>query len=42
MEKERVVITGLGAVSPIGIGKDAFFEGLLTGKSGVKRLLHLT
>lgn len=38
MEKERVVITGLGAVSPIGIGKDAFFEGLLTGKSGVKKI----
>ena len=38
MEKERVVITGLGAVSPIGIGKDAFLEGLLTGKSGVKKI----
>jgi len=38
MEKERVVITGLGAVSPIGIGKDVFLEGLLTGKSGVKKI----
>ena len=38
MEKERVVITGIGAVSPIGIGKDVFLEGLLTGKSGVKKI----
>ncbi len=38
MEKERVVVTGLGAVSPIGIGKDVFLEGLLTGKSGVKKI----
>lgn len=38
MEKERVVITGLGAVSPIGIGKEAFLEGLLSGKSGVSKI----
>ena len=31
----RVVITGIGVVSPIGIGKDAFWQGLITGKSGV-------
>jgi 3-oxoacyl-(acyl-carrier-protein) synthase len=31
----RVVITGLGVVSPIGIGKDAFWENLIAGKSGV-------
>jgi len=38
MEKERVVITGLGVVSPIGIGKEAFLEGLLSGKSGVSKI----
>jgi len=38
MEKERVVVTGLGTVSPIGIGKDAFLDGLLNGKSGVKKI----
>ncbi len=32
---ERVVITGLGVVSPIGIGKDNFAESLIAGKSGV-------
>lgn len=31
----RVVVTGLGAVTPIGIGKDAFWQGLLAGKSGI-------
>src|SRR5690242_2362441 len=35
---KRVVITGLGVVSPNGIGKHAFGEALLAGKSGVKRI----
>ncbi len=30
-----VVITGVGIVSPIGIGREAFTESLLTGKSGI-------
>ncbi len=32
----RVVITGMGAVSPNGIGKEAFCRAVLAGKSGVK------
>ncbi len=31
----RVVITGLGIVSPIGIGKEIFWQNLVAGKSGV-------
>lgn len=31
----RVVITGLGVVAPNGIGKDAFWEALVAGKSGI-------
>jgi len=31
----RVVITGLGVVAPNGIGKDAFWDALIAGKSGV-------
>ncbi|MFK7817699.1 MAG: beta-ketoacyl synthase [Planctomycetaceae bacterium] len=31
----RVVITGVGVVSPIGIGKDAFWQSLREGRSGV-------
>ena len=31
----RVVVTGLGAITPIGIGKDEYWESLIKGKSGV-------
>jgi 3-oxoacyl-[acyl-carrier-protein] synthase II len=34
----RVVITGLGVVSPNGMGKEAFCRAILAGKSGVKRI----
>lgn len=34
----RVVITGFGCVTPIGIGREQFWEGLRTGKSGVRRI----
>jgi 3-oxoacyl-[acyl-carrier-protein] synthase II len=36
--KLRVVITGVGAVTPIGIGKEAFWDSLKNGRSGVGRL----
>ena len=35
MTKRRVVITGMGAVTPCGIGVDKFWNTLLNGKSGV-------
>jgi len=35
---KRVVITGLGAVTPIGIGKDNFWSALLAGKNGIERI----
>jgi 3-oxoacyl-[acyl-carrier-protein] synthase II len=34
----RVVITGMGCVTPIGIGRDAFWHSLQTGVSGVRRI----
>ncbi len=34
----RVVITGLGVVSPVGIGSDKFWNSLVEGRSGVGRL----
>lgn len=33
--KRRVVVTGLGPITPIGIGKEAFWSNLIAGKSGV-------
>ncbi len=35
MQQNRVVITGLGVVSPIGTGVDEFWQGLKTGRSGI-------
>ena len=34
----RVVITGMGAVSPNGVGNAAFAEAVLAGRSGVRRI----
>jgi len=36
----RVVVTGMGAVSPLGIGARASFSELLEGKSGIARIEH--
>lgn len=35
MTKRRVVVTGLGPVTPVGTGKDEFWASLVAGKSGV-------
>ena len=37
-KQHRVVVTGLGVVSAVGIGKDVFWEALKTGRSGVKEI----
>jgi 3-oxoacyl-[acyl-carrier-protein] synthase II len=34
----RAVITGLGVLSPIGLGAEAFWHGLQAGRSGVRRI----
>ncbi|MBT9315385.1 beta-ketoacyl-ACP synthase II [Leptothoe spongobia] len=34
-EKKRVVITGMGAITPIGNDLEAYWQGLLAGKSGI-------
>jgi len=34
----RVVVTGLGVVSPVGIGVDTFWNSLMEGRSGVRRI----
>ena len=40
ISKNRVVITGLGAVTPIGIGKEKFWAALKAGTNGIKRITH--
>ncbi len=34
----RVVFTGFGCVTPIGIGREAYWDSLASGRSGVKRI----
>jgi 3-oxoacyl-[acyl-carrier-protein] synthase II len=36
IEYKRVVVTGMGVVSAVGVGKAPFFEALLAGRSGVR------
>ncbi len=36
--ERRVVITGLGIISPLGIGKEPFWQSLVEGRSGIRRL----
>jgi 3-oxoacyl-[acyl-carrier-protein] synthase II len=38
--KRRVVVTGVGVVSPIGIGREAFWQSLISGKCGVGFVTH--
>jgi len=38
MSEHRVVITGIGVVSPIGVGREAFWKASLEGRSGAIRL----
>jgi 3-oxoacyl-[acyl-carrier-protein] synthase II len=37
-QPHRVVITGMGCVTPIGIGREAYWNGLRNGESGVRRI----
>ncbi|MDR5683940.1 MAG: beta-ketoacyl-ACP synthase II [Armatimonadota bacterium] len=38
MRQRRVVITGVGVVTPIGTGKDRFWDALMEGRSGVRTI----
>lgn len=38
MKKRRVVITGIGVVSPNGIGKENVYQAMINGKSGIRRV----
>ena len=40
MDKKRVVITGIGAVTPLGLNTEEFWAGLSSGKSGVDYITY--
>lgn len=35
MQRKRVVVTGLGVISPVGTGKEKFWHNIIAGKSGI-------
>ena len=37
----RVVVTGVGAVSPLGTGVDVFWPKVIAGESGIRRITHI-
>src|ERR1043166_1211157 len=37
---DRIVITGLGALSPNGVGRERYFQSLAAGRSGVRTITH--
>ena len=38
MKKDKVVVTGIGIISPIGTGIDNFWKSLINGKSGISEI----
>jgi 3-oxoacyl-[acyl-carrier-protein] synthase II len=38
IDRHRVVVTGIGVISPIGCDIDSFWNGLLKGQSGIRRI----
>src|SRR5690606_17990556 len=40
MELKRVVVTGLGALTPIGNTKDEYWDALISGKSGAAPITY--
>lgn len=39
--KRRIVVTGLGVISSLGIGRKAFLDSLLVGRSGITRIQYI-
>lgn len=40
MQKKRIVVTGIGVISPVGVGKTNYWNSLVSGVSGVGRITH--
>ena len=40
MNSQRVVITGMGVITPVGLNLEEFWAGLASGKSGISHITH--
>jgi len=40
LSKRRVVITGLGIISPVGTGIPTVWQNIVAGKSGITKISH--
>jgi len=40
LNKQRVVVTGMGVICPLGLNMDEFWAGLVAGKSGIDYITH--
>ena len=40
MARRKVAVTGLGIISPVGIGAGAAWSNIIAGKSGISRITH--
>ncbi len=40
MQNKRIVVTGIGVVSPVGVGKADYWNSLIAGVSGIGRITH--
>jgi 3-oxoacyl-[acyl-carrier-protein] synthase II len=38
MDRKRVVVTGVGMITPVGIGVEQSWDGLIAGRSGIRRI----
>ena len=38
MKKKRIVVTGMGAITPLGNDVETFWQGLLAGRSGIRKV----
>ena len=38
MEQRRVVVTGMGAITPLGSSVESYWEGLIAGRSGIRTI----
>lgn len=41
VEYKRVVVTGIGAISSVGMGIEEFWKGIASGRSGIKRVTRI-